>query len=224
MLQSESVPPVTKYPDRPPATEPLWLHLDWIQANAGELAESWEASAKLHAAGFRPNEEPDHRDEMEQWQRLWGKVMPLWSHALQHLPPSAWESCAHIASPFDAERSPSLAVQEWRRLRNYAHGELEKAGTGADSEPAGPAILTPAEQRAYNSHERATEALQGQRTLKDIYRWIKSNGVDDYDAGEPLPDFAAWKKAKGRADKKINGQVNQPRTGRKGAPVNRNQI
>lgn len=139
-LSNDLVPVKTKYPGRPPASEPRWLHLDWIQTTAAILADEWEKIiecranwTRLRSAGLNLDDNPQVQWEMEQWRHLWEEVLPLWQESLAYVDREVWEVCEHIAGPHDAERSPKQAAAEWRRVRNHAQAALEKLTAGQDA-------------------------------------------------------------------------------------------
>lgn len=155
-MTDELVTVATKYPDRPPMSEPEWVHMDWIQYNANMLSElpQWrERLAEAADMARRLDENPllDANCKMfqERCNERWVKVVPLFEEAKAHLLREVWIQFKHIRTPHDAEADPDAAVREWEQLRDYALDKLAKppmpdAGDGADATEA--VALTPNEQ------------------------------------------------------------------------------
>jgi hypothetical protein len=107
------VPVKTKYPAPPPAEEPLWVHLSWIQTTAAFLIGLPAAAARVEAEakaarmmGRDPLSDPFVRFAREEYNRLWEDVVPCFQETMRYL--------------------LELAKNEWRRLADWAGDRLAK--------------------------------------------------------------------------------------------------
>jgi hypothetical protein len=124
--EPELVPVKTKYPARPPAHEPLSLHLDWIATTAGILGRRWAKAVERQLAwSQRSHAVPE--SEMDEHNWLWNEIIPLWQHAQLYLPLETLATYRNIRGPHDALANPAVAAAEWERLANHASDMNAKA-------------------------------------------------------------------------------------------------
>jgi hypothetical protein len=127
------VPVKTKYPAPPPAEEPLWVHLSWIQTTAAFLIGLPAAAARVEAEakaarmmGRDPLSDPFVRFAREEYNRLWEDVVPCFQETMRYLPLEVWSTFQHIRNGHDALAELELAKNEWRRLADWAGDRLAK--------------------------------------------------------------------------------------------------
>jgi hypothetical protein len=131
------VPVKQKYPQRPPATEPEWVHLDWIQTTCAQFGK-WPAILKrIRSLPPALSNDLMAAHDRKCLSRLQEEIVPLFDKIKAHFPPEMCGKFRFIQSAYDAARRPNKAASEWRMARNYASVTLAKLNDRADRPPLG---------------------------------------------------------------------------------------
>ncbi len=159
--------------------------------------------------------------------------------------PTAIESLALLNLIYDRGKSVSTEFKQHKDPKSFvgdfegylsAYCDIDKIGARFEElqvrmgfEPVKPVVdegqpentaessLTKSELSAYLSYEYATskEPKLADATDKEVYDWLKKNGVDDY----TLPRFYAWCRYVRTGRKHHGTQKNTPRAGRSGHSI-----